>query len=384
MRQVRNLKEYFYFKKHERRGLIILSFLSLFALIIPYFYPYFFDKHVNDFSKIELIAAQFYEGQRTDDAVYSSNSKEQKAELFLFNPNRASAEEFRKLGLSERTTNSIINYRNKGGQFYKKADFKKIYTLSEEDYRRLSNYIDLPELASKTKKKITKSFTYDHPDKVIIQEFDFDPNTASYEDLVRLGIPSRTAKGLVNYRNAGAVFKKKSDLKKVYNFSEEDYTRLEKHILLPDVHTFKKEEKLDKKEKNQEKILIDINTASVEEWQELYGIGPSYSRRIVKQRNKMGGFGSIEQVAEVYKLPDSVFQSIKPFLRFNSPPTKIAINHISEDALKAKGLMRYKEASRIIAYRKQHGPFVGIDDFRKMPVFKEEFFQKLEPYLSFE
>ncbi|NJL77073.1 MAG: helix-hairpin-helix domain-containing protein, partial [Saprospiraceae bacterium] len=38
-----------------------------------------------------------------------------------------------------------------------------------------------------------------------------------------------------------------------------------------------------------------------------------YANRIVKFREALGGFASVEQVAETYQLPDSTFQKIKPF-----------------------------------------------------------------------
>ena len=78
-----------------------------------------------------------------------------------------------------------------------KEDFKKIYTLKDEDYDRLTDYITLPLNPPLAINRQKKSYEYDHIDKVIVQEFSFNPNTVSYEDLIRLGISPRAAKGLI-------------------------------------------------------------------------------------------------------------------------------------------------------------------------------------------
>ena len=55
-------------------------------------------------------------------------------------------EELQRLGLSERQAESIENYRSKGGRFRSKADFQKMYVVSDSLYARLEPYIDIPKL----------------------------------------------------------------------------------------------------------------------------------------------------------------------------------------------------------------------------------------------
>ena len=47
-------------------------------------------------------------------------------------------------------------------------------------------------------------------------------------------------------------------------------------------------------------VVVEINTADSAELMRLNGIGASFSRRIVKYRNLLGGFISKEQLLEVY------------------------------------------------------------------------------------
>jgi len=385
MRVGYTLSEYFYFKNKERKGLIYISILCIAASFLPFTFPLFQSSQKVDFSEFKQEIALFYAEQEREEMIPAIVSQE--IYYFPFNPNTANKEEFLQLGLSTRTAQSILNYRNKGGKFFKKEDFKKIYTLKSEDYERLEDYISIPDNRQFTQIQPEKSYEYDHIDKVIVQEFSFNPNTVSYEDLIRLGISSRAAKGLIKYRNAGAVFRKKSDFKKVYNVEEADYNRLESYIDLPDVadSPAPKKPKPVYKKKEWTPIYVDINTATVEEWQKLRGIGPGYANWIVKHRERLGGFAMIEQVSEVYNFPDSTYQSIKEFLTNESHSlTKISINKLTAEELKNHPYIKWKQANRIVAFRKQHGAFSDMNSIRRMPVFTEEFFTKIEPYIKFD
>src|SRR5687768_6360242 len=61
--------------------------------------------------------------------------------LFHFDPNTLSAAGWQKLGLNPRTIKTLLNYRNKGGRFYKKEDLKKIWGLPEAFYNRVEPFI---------------------------------------------------------------------------------------------------------------------------------------------------------------------------------------------------------------------------------------------------
>ena len=67
-------------------------------------------------------------------------------EVFSFNPNTVSIEDLQRLGFSLKQARSIDNYRRKGGRFARKSDFAKSYVVSEETFRRLEDYIDIPLL----------------------------------------------------------------------------------------------------------------------------------------------------------------------------------------------------------------------------------------------
>ena len=61
-------------------------------------------------------------------------------------------------------------------------------------------------------------------------------------------------------------------------------------------------------------LVINVNAARAEDLKALPGIGDVLSERIVRFRNKLGKFSSVEEVGKTYGLPDSTFQKIKPYL----------------------------------------------------------------------
>ena len=56
---------------------------------------------------------------------------------------------------------------------------------------------------------------------------------------------------------------------------------------------------------------ININTASAEELQKLYRIGPAISQRIIDYRQSYGDFETIEEIKEVKGIGEKIFEKIK-------------------------------------------------------------------------
>ena len=79
-------------------------------------------------------------------AAVVESRKPRRVESFRFNPNTVTREELVRLGLSERQSEVIEHYREKGGQFRSKSDFAKMYVVSDSLFERLEPFIDIPKL----------------------------------------------------------------------------------------------------------------------------------------------------------------------------------------------------------------------------------------------
>ncbi|MBR5018208.1 MAG: helix-hairpin-helix domain-containing protein [Bacteroidales bacterium] len=80
----------------------------------------------------------------------SAKAKARTYESFAFDPNTVSVADLQRLGLSGRQAESIENYRAKGGRFRSKADFQKMYVVSDTLFARLEPYIEIPKLELNT------------------------------------------------------------------------------------------------------------------------------------------------------------------------------------------------------------------------------------------
>jgi len=377
----------FHFTKNERKGVQALLLLSGVLFIFPYLSKHISQAEKTDYSALEAQLAMLEKAETED--VYVEGVAE--IEAFYFDPNTASFDDFVTLGLSERISNRILNYRDKGGKFFDEEDFSKIYGLPTTDYNRLKPFIRM----EKKKGRFTTSKKYyentQKPQRDVVLS-NFNPNTATFKDFLMLGLSERTAHSILNYREKGGTFKQKRDFQKIYTLSKEEFERLYAYIELPEnelvlasigpsTYTHNSENTTKPKPDDEPKI-IDINTATVMEWQNLKGIGPSYAKRIVNFRNKLGGFAHLEQVGETYGLPDSVFQNIQLWLQPSTVFRPLNINTATEKDFLKHPYISKKQAKLIVAYREQHGAYAQVEDLLHIKILEETWLKKLRPYLT--
>lgn len=309
------VKDYFIFTRKERWGIITLVFLILIFTILPFFYPYFIKEETFDNTEFENEIAQLridstlkkvyannFDNEYYNDYSPSTKYLAKKAAVFFFDPNTASVNDWVRLGVREKTAQTIQKYISKGGKFYKPSDIKKIWGLGKTDVERLLPYVTIKALAK------------EYPQ---YEKREYPKNTTAY--------------------TPRAIQK------------------------------------------------IDVNLADTAAYIALPGIGSKLSQRIISFREKLGGFYSINQVGETYLLPDSTFQKIKSYLVLgNSAIKKININTASADEMKVHPYIRYNMANAIFEYRKQHGNFSTVAQIKKIMMVTEEMYSKANPYLVVE
>jgi competence ComEA-like helix-hairpin-helix protein len=131
--------------------------------------------------------------------------------------------------------------------------------------------------------------------------------------------------------------------------------------------------------------MVDINSADSIAWESLPGIGVKLAARIVKFREALGGFNSIDQLREVYGIDDSLFTKIGPALQFSSGIfRKVRINYWETDSLDMHPYIQKHEARAIVKYRSQHGLFHDADELGKINLLSQEWIERLKPYITLE
>lgn len=233
--------------------------------------------------------------------------------------------------------------------------------------------------------------------KRIIKYFQFDPNLATQNDLESLGMATWLAERIIKYRNKGGRFRKKEDLQRIYSFPTELYKSLEPYISIAslsnvasDVISKKNETFPDKNiplitsPKESFKVAaFDLNRADTNDLKKLKGIASKRAMRIILEREKLGGFYSVEQVKSIWGLDSISVDELLKYGRVSNPQLrKIKINEVSLEELKHPYLRPYI-AKIIIAYRQQHGSFSGRKDLENIKLLDAQTLDKLLPYLSF-
>ena len=259
-------------------------------------------------------------------------------------------------------------------------------TFSQEFENQVAEFKNSLKLIEKDKDKIEPAiYKNDYndnnwfiPDTLI----DFDPNTIKKKELFKLGFPERQVKTLLNYRNKGGKFYKKEDLLKVYGIEKLQYEKLK-----PFINIQAEKEKLgsliqeDNKPETKSAVFVELNSANEEELMKLYGIGESFAQRIIKYRDKLGGFYSENQLLEVYGMDTARFMGFKQQLLLDVG----FINKIDLNTADYKGLIKHPylnkyQVQSLLKYRELSGGFVSIKEIEKNNLIDSEVFEKIKPY----
>ena len=129
---------------------------------------------------------------------------------------------------------------------------------------------------------------------------------------------------------------------------------------------------------------ISLNQADTTEWKKIPGIGSGYAKRIVKYRDLLGGFSSVEQLREVYGMTDELFTQISPYIKGDLHFHKLMINTLTIDDLRKHPYLNYRQARVIVDLRQRRGKLSSIKTLQMLDEFSEEDIRKIAPYLSFE
>lgn len=212
-----------------------------------------------------------------------------------------------------------------------------------------------------------------------IAYFNFDPNDLPAAKWLKLGLSEKQISVIKNYEAKGGKFYSKADVQKMYVITKTQFSALEPYIQI-DARRFAKGGIAKKV-----LVKIDINLADSSDLEQVRGIGPAFAARIVKYRDRLGGFYSLTQLKEVYGVDSANFASWSPQLILENPPLrKININEAAFEDLKRHPYLNFKQINAILQYRKQHGAYADMQDLRKVGILSDEILRKIAPYLSFQ
>ena len=170
-----------------------------------------------------------------------------------------------------------------------------------------------------------------------VESFQFNPNTASVEDLCRLGFSPKQAASIVEYRNKGGKFRRKSDFARSFVVSDSIYKRLEPYIDIP---------------------LIDLNLADSAAFDTLPGIGGWFASKMVEYRKELGGYSYKEQLMDIWKFDREKYDNLSDLITIDTAyikPYPLWTHPV--DSLRLHPYIRnYETARAIVLFRENNLP----------------------------
>lgn len=228
-------------------------------------------------------------------------------------------------------------------------------------------------------------------DTIAIRMQVFDPNTADSSTLVHLGFKPWQAKNMVKYRAAGGRYRKPEDLKKLYGMTDSMFQALTPYIYIAReevdsvaVDSLRKDSLPRWKEENKDTIL-NLRTADTVELKMIHGIGSYRARQIVRYREQLGGFVSVEQVLEAKGMENVDADSLLAHFWIDSVKIEaMNVNSVGVQRLLRHPYLRFEQAQAIYELRRKKIRLDSIQQLQQIECISAETLEKIAPYLNFD
>jgi competence protein ComEA len=212
--------------------------------------------------------------------------------LTAFDPNKASLDELKSLGIPEKISGRIVQYRSKGGSFRIKSDLAKMYGMDSVLYRKLYSFISLPDKLEK------REFMSKGKPLIVVQ---YDLNLADTSALQGVkGIGRVLAKRIVKYRDGLGGFVRLSQLREVFGLDS---------LVINEFNKFYVSDSFVPRK-------IEINKATEKELDAHPYISSRDAKSIITYRIQHGNYLSSDELLKIKTLTESTVTKIDPYLSF--------------------------------------------------------------------
>lgn len=306
--------------KSDRRVILLLMVIAIVSVCVMIFQEAVKEKR--DDAKDEAVV---------NGGELVTNPENKRAELSSFDPNTVDSVTLLKYGLGPMQIHSLMAYRRHNGTFDKPLAVSKLYNWSDQDVDKVLAYIKIDE-------KYKKTYRY--------REQYEKENMEEYE---RARKPYKTK-----------VYDQSFDANRENEQPERKY---------PESNKFKTLTK------------VDINTADTTLLMRIPGIGKGIAASIIRLRGKLGGFYSVEQLAEISFMSPELYEWLK--VEPDADIHLININKASFHVLNAHNYISYNQARDLMNYRRLYGTIKDKGALIGTGIFTKEEVERLSPYLEY-
>ena len=249
---------------------------------------------------------------------------------------------------------------------------------SPEKQKWLSVQTEIDSLNQSNKKQLTKIYPY-------------NPNFITDYKGYKLGMSVEEIDRLLAFRKENKYVNSAREFQDVTKISDSLLNRLAPNFKFPDwvknKEAYKKNVSYQQRAFVEKKkiFLTDINKATQEDLIKIYGIGEVISLRIIRLKESLGEFVSMEQMNDVWGLSPEVIDNLNSHFKVFAFPNikKVDINNGSVKEIAQFPYFKYALAKQIVTYRSMNGDIRDIEDLAKINGFPVEKLKIIELYLTF-
>lgn len=130
---------------------------------------------------------------------------------------------------------------------------------------------------------------------------------------------------------------------------------------------------------------VELNSADSAQLEALPMIGSKLAMRIIKYRDRLGGFYAVEQLKEVYGLRDSCFLVIQNRVFVDSVTRQfLKINYCTLEEMGRHPYFGFRNAKLILKYRKEHQRINSEQELHEIQGLRFESGEKWRFYLTYQ
>ncbi|MEO6252743.1 MAG: helix-hairpin-helix domain-containing protein [Ferruginibacter sp.] len=317
-RPQKHVPEYLSFTRKERRGIITIAVLIGLFIILPFLFPFFiaskevdhsaFEKEIAGLKLKQPDSSRKYAKRNYDDEngmpYYQPSeknyySKKPTGALFYFDPNTLAVSGWVKLGVREKTANTIHNYISKGGRFKQPGDIARIWGLHEDEVKRLLPYVRIearPNADFSTYKTPEPYKSYEKPKSKIAS---VDINAADTSAFIALpGIGSKLANRIISFREKLGGFYKVEQVAETFALPDSTFQKIRSSLVMS----------------SNEVKKLNVNTATVDELKIHPYLRYNIANAIVQYRAAHGIFSALSDLKKIMIVTDEIYSKVSPYL----------------------------------------------------------------------
>ena len=211
----------------------------------------------------------------------------------------------------------------------------------------------------------------------------FDPNTATFDELLELGLSKHEAVSLLKYRAAGKVFRIPEDMALCYGISDSLYRQLAPWVRIGRKYAIAPEEYRTGRilPEPLEPRPFRIDTVSVRYLRAIGALSKRQAEAFVRWRD-LSGIYDMEELRDCYVVSDSVAAALEPYVIF--PERKphpieepVELNTADSAALRSVSGIGPKTVGAILTYRERLGGFLRAEQLAEVPGVTERNYEKI-------